>query len=653
MALTRYHSTNPEAAISKIEFYNNSFGREDALIYPGKHATAEELSGLAETLKKQKITAYADIRDGQPVLVAYGFKKPEKLLSSLRKQGLTTGLSKPEAETSAEEKALEGSPFKKFVKRNAIKLAAVSGLMGHASMAAISAATQNPGWFGTAWKYTLSDAVISRYGTDKNVTADPVMQDFKDYLWKQDIDNSFVKARTDKVSALEGFDSFMQKYSFQIANGFGMLGNINQIGIGQSENNSGLVIAGATSAFGASLQILGSEEKRNPEQLQRRGVLAKVLNFLDANPMQVAAITNFTDPIALFFGAWNSEKIDQYSADLNASKMLQHSTAYAEAHLQVQGRYDVNVGQANLDLLGKVNEKAGELAYEQSRRGDIVKQLNPFVQSYSPENAQKLAAELSPLNSQLQRTGLMGENNTIDLTKMGIHEPKSKTVGEFLKGLFSKEGGGEKAPEQVMADSKAEIEGIEESNRQLNRGQGIKRPLLFAVATFYTGATLLRLIAKKTASADENRDAFNEVYAAAAESLLNIKDGQQRDDMMMQMGHYLSTHPKMKQPSTVILEKLRERVETFENNPFVKTVDTNVEELPAAVAANDAEKTAPQATIPAAEPAPEKAGETQAVETAGEWMARANAAVAASHQATLEANRQKLAENNAAMTQSV
>ncbi len=557
MAITRYTSKDATTPITQVEFYKNSFGREDATIQVRENVEPGALRDLSLKLKLQGITAYADVRDGKQVLTAYGFKDHEKLNNFLKQEKLIGTVDRAEEAQANENKA--GS-FKQFVQRYAIRLAAASGLMGHVSMGAISYITGNNKYVGTAWKYTTADAIIATYGTDKSVTADPIMQDFKNYLWEQKIDNSFVKARNDSISAGEGFNNFMKKYSFQMANAFGAMGNINQVQIGMEEKNPGFVFAGVTSLMGAGLQIFGSEKKKNPQQMERKGALSKAFGFIDANPMQIAAATNFGDPIALFYSAANSQKIDETNLRNNKVELAENWSKVVEANMGIR---DLFKGEQDSKAFTKLNETAGKLATEYSREGRKMPKLNFKEKGFEPKfdqaNADKLQADL---NKQLN-----------DLAKSkGLKAGKNGEVADFKGNLFKKLNGPQ---HEDAAKSLLKIKDLQESNKQIRAGQegGLKRILLFAVAVFYTGATLLRFVAKKTATAEENKDAFNEVYAAAAESLLNIKDPKEREGMLSQMSHYLSTHEKMKEPSTAITDKIRERVEAFEKSPFVQVTD--------------------------------------------------------------------------------
>ena len=559
--------------VTKVEFYKNSFGREDATIYVSDNAEPGELRDLALKLKAQGMTAYPDVRDGQQVLTAYGFKDHGKLTGYLKHQKL---LGKVNKTAEDQEKGEKAGALKQFVQRFAIRLAAASGLLGHISMGIISTVTGDWKYFGTAWKYTTADAVIATYGTDKSVTGDPLMQDFKDYLWEQGLDNSFVKARTDNVSAAEGFNNFMKKRSFQIANAFGAMGNVNQIQIGLDDKDPGFVIAGATSLFGAGLQIFGSEKKQNPQQVARKGFLAKVFGFIDANPMQIAALTNFTDPFALFYKAFNSKKLDKKNLRDNNNKIQNELGKLSAAHLKVQGKLK-GISKEQEAKIDRWVELSDKLDYEYGKGGlNFDWKKRKFKGKYSEENVAAWEKERDALKLEFAGTnGLDKDGNLIIPT--GKYDKKKEKIAD---GAYNTLDGENHAQ---IANSIEEIENLQQKNAQIRAGQkgGLKRILLFAVAVFYTGATLLRLVAKKTATAKENKDAFNEVYASAAESLLNIKDEKQREAMMYQMGHFFSTHEKMSGVgSEQIIQQIRERVETFEKSPFVQiqTGDMNVPE---------------------------------------------------------------------------
>lgn len=626
MAITQYRWNDEKSALSQVDFATNSFGRTDAVIAAGNRIDAGALRELPGELKKLGITAYADMRDGKPVLVAYGFKKSKDLLDALQGTGLINSIPVPTTETTREER--EAGGWRKFVQRYAIRLAAVSGLLGHASMATISGITRDWKWFGTAWRYTLADAVISKYGTDKSVTADPVMQDFKDYLWKQGVENDFVVARTDKISGRESFDNFMKKRSFQIANAAGAFGNYSQIQIGRKDGNIGFVVAGVTSMFGAGLQIFGSEMKRNPMQQKRKDPLSRLFGFIDANPMQVAAFTNFTDPFMLFHGAISSKKIDEEKIKMNNTELTQHYALLGSSNLSTSGLYKQQ-DKGNLDKIAKT---AGDLVEQYKRKANIFSRISPFHKSFDEKAASQLEQQLKEERAALNGKDGIGQDGKLDYDFLGIDDSE-QSFGDVLKGMsknvfrnpFKKKEVAKNAFEQA-AESRARIIELKEHNKQLSRGSKWKRPLLFAVATFYTGATLLRLIARKTASAEENKDAFNEVYSAAAQSLLRLPQGKQRDDMLLQMGHYLSNHDKVGENAEAIIGKLRERVAGFESSPFVDRAG----EIPV-VARTVAE-------MAAVTPEPAK--------TTG-WVEKNGLAAAQGHEQMVEANRAKAAEQGA------
>ncbi len=542
-----YTWNKSEDLLSQIEVAPNSFGREDAVIYPNKSIANGQFKDLPLKLEKHGITAYPDIRDGQQVLVAYGFKKADKLVDILKRENLVSEKIAPKIKINDNEKNERTGQIKKFVRRYAIRLAAVSGLLGHISMGSISALTKDWKFFGTAWKYTAADAVIATYGTDKSVTADPVMQDFKNYLWSQGVENDFVKARTDEVSGAEGFNNFMKKRSFQIANAFGAMGNLNQIQIGLEDKNTGFVVAGATSMFGAGLQIFGSEKKQNPEQLERKGIFSKVFSFIDANPMQIAAATNFTDPFALFYSAYNNTKIEANNKANNNAELKKHYSILGSKNFATRDLFTNNSGTALTTQKNflEASNIAEELHKEHAKKSNFFKR---FTDPFDKDKAAKLETDFNDKYSKLQ-----GENGL---------DSNGQPAENFAKNFKS-------ADTQAAAKSVLKIGNLQESNAKIDRGGKLKTALLYLVATFYTGATLLRFVAKKTASAEENKDAFNEVYAAAAESLLNIKDVTKREEMTLQMGHYLSTHPKISEPAEKIITALRERVNSFNDSPFI------------------------------------------------------------------------------------
>ena len=302
MPTTRYTSTSDNSAISSVDFYANSFGRKDARLYINAEAAGDgTLDTLLATLKEKKITAYADIHEGEPTIVAYGFRKPERLLDVLGQSGAMPAASAPETFSAEGEKKSTG--LRQFVQRHAIRLASVSGLLGHAMMGALAWRTGEKSFFATASFYGTADAVIARYGTDKSVKAEPLMQDFKHHLWKQGEDNSFVITDTDKISTLQSADRFMHKYGFQIGNAFGASGNVGMVVGGFNQKDGFMTAAGLTSLLGAAMQIFGTEQQLAPDEKKRRSIIARLFNFVNANPMQVAAATNLADPLMLTLSA--------------------------------------------------------------------------------------------------------------------------------------------------------------------------------------------------------------------------------------------------------------------------------------------------------------------------------------------------------------
>lgn len=231
MQVKRFTWSN-ESAVAQMDLRKLPSGPYEAIIYPPSDNKPGDLFTLTVGLAEQGFSCTPFFVDGKNTLLIEGIKKPDSLFAALRRGGFSQGQSK--LETLGEKDRL--GPMQ-WLRKHAVRMQAVTGLVGHAMNAIQGAVHVREGVAGGLQK--IQQALF--YGTSTSISAihgsgsvqsetDKLFSHAKAYLQEQ----GFVLTSNHKMLAHEphqrrGVRKLLSDYPLEVQNGLGALGNVSGV----------------------------------------------------------------------------------------------------------------------------------------------------------------------------------------------------------------------------------------------------------------------------------------------------------------------------------------------------------------------------------------------------------------------------------------
>jgi len=554
---TRY-SWGDESAVKKVDFTVSSDGsRQSAVVYAGAHVERGGLAKIPAGITRYGYTnIYADVVDGQNVLVIDGVRDESKLVSALDNLGVIKG--QPERESF--EVTLQKGKKSDWLKKNALNINGVFGTIGHAAMAGTGVLQNDK---DRMWNGILGGMVPLMLGVcgngKKDLDFDPVFEGMRQYFAAEGLQLPTLteKHKSGLTDAIKHFVSSHPvpiAYSIGLAAGYkGLKSAYSQVSKGQG--GEARLAAVATSQMG-NLVVLGipEKEKNALEHEEHKDTslgqeIAGHFKAFSQDPIgAVQAAPMFWDGALKFFdnilyGA------DTYSEIKKVSKIWAHNR---EESCAIPGK------EGYKELAQRIKERLEALDITNEELAEIVVPKGRTSGSFS-ELIKGLEKDEKVLKTLRDSHGFAQNSIMETIEKMGM---ASEEKGALLRDL---ENFARKEEEYRIATSPL----------------GKKSPWLAGItAATFTIATAMEALASKNRDMSYMKDeAYNKLFAMAARAVGDIAP-EDRGFMINKMAVYLAGQPDIHNAGVTserIEQEIIQRVEALENSPWTAHLSTHAQ----------------------------------------------------------------------------
>lgn len=500
-----------ESPIEKMEVL--PFGKErEAILYAGADADPDRLSQIREMFHTQGLTATPDARDGQPVLVVRGFGKAKEELpaAALEQNGF---VNKADRQTQKSEIKKEKTSPLAAIRKSSFKMSGYVYMIGDAALAVsgIKRGDTNETMSGLA--YGATSVVAALYGERK---PEKVFDDLHSKMLAEFAKDGVELPKGEKLTSKElgksgglisKVEDFLYNYPTQILTAGNAIAGFNLFRAGMNQGNSNKKIAGALVTTGMLIGLLVPEKAKEDKP--------QTLDDVSANLGANAAADD----------VWKKPTVEEKKSALGTLlSPVKAVTDWVQEKPLRTGGY-MAMGN-NLFML---------------RSGLQERHSNPLQREYleGVKNGDKEAADAA-------LAGLKGKMGKGDIEKLSRLDAS--------------------VPEDVRT--------IDGSLEKLNKADGMWTMNIVAAASYLVANGLLSISSTKGQTEETGKDGKEvkdpnaELYAAAAAIIAN-QPQEVQDTAINKMATFLSSQREIDMKPEKLAEKIREKVDTVKDSPWL------------------------------------------------------------------------------------
>jgi hypothetical protein len=243
-----------QTAIASAIIENEPGGTYRMRLFAKENQPASSLSTLAAAIGRQA-PVFADVQDGQHVLVAYGLS--DKQLGQLRNFLQQEHHLQPETV----EERIDGSStrLKDALRRDSMKWSGRAAFLASAAVAAAGYAQKDPDRIRTGLSFMAADSLVGIYGNGKGaIDFDALFRDMHQHFSANGIELANIATPEERRNAAGQVQNFLKRNALEINYGLGMFGGIGHIrsglrdfarsGAGISRTTKGVLGTGGSAA---------------------------------------------------------------------------------------------------------------------------------------------------------------------------------------------------------------------------------------------------------------------------------------------------------------------------------------------------------------------------------------------------------------------